>query len=74
MNNSTLGFNGERRDLISEAAHLGNGYRAYNPILMRFNSPDSWSPFGEGGLTPTLIVTATRLIAAILRGTWAGNR
>lgn len=29
---------------------LGNGYRAYNPILMRFNSPDSWSPFGRGGL------------------------
>ncbi|EIC85448.1 RHS repeat-associated core domain-containing protein [Serratia sp. M24T3] len=52
MNNSTLGFNGERRDFISEAAHLGNGYRAYNPILMRFNSPDSWSPFGEGGINP----------------------
>ena len=29
---------------------LGNGYRAFNPVLMRFNSPDSWSPFGEGGL------------------------
>jgi len=29
---------------------LGNGYRAYNPILKRFNSPDSLSPFGKGGL------------------------
>jgi hypothetical protein len=29
---------------------LGNGYRAYNPTLMRFHSPDSWSPFGGGGL------------------------
>ncbi|WP_434706426.1 RHS repeat-associated core domain-containing protein [Pseudomonas sp. Z1-12] len=29
---------------------LGNGYRAFNPGLMRFNSPDSLSPFGEGGL------------------------
>lgn len=29
---------------------LGNGYRAYNPALMRFNSPDNQSPFGEGGL------------------------
>jgi hypothetical protein len=31
---------------------LGNGYRAYNPRLMRFHSPDSWSPFGAGGLNP----------------------
>ncbi|MFA1026632.1 MULTISPECIES: RHS repeat-associated core domain-containing protein [Pseudomonas syringae group] len=29
---------------------MGNGYRAYNPVLMRFNSPDSLSPFGKGGL------------------------
>ncbi|EGH35731.1 hypothetical protein PSYJA_44541, partial [Pseudomonas syringae pv. japonica str. M301072] len=29
---------------------LGNGYRAFNPVLMRFNSPDSLSPFGEGGV------------------------
>ena len=29
---------------------LGNGYRAYNPTLMRFHSPDSLSPFGKGGL------------------------
>lgn len=29
---------------------LGNGYRAYNPVLMRFNQPDSLSPFGQDGL------------------------
>lgn len=31
---------------------LGNGYRTYNPALMRFNSPDSLSPFEAGGLNP----------------------
>lgn len=31
---------------------LGNGYRVYNPVLMRFHSPDSWSPFGNGGINP----------------------
>jgi len=47
---SLLGFNGERRDPVTGHYLLGNGYRAFNPVLMRFNSPDSWSPFGEGGL------------------------
>ncbi|WP_371850672.1 RHS repeat-associated core domain-containing protein [Pseudomonas sp. Irchel s3b6] len=45
-----LGFNGERPDPVTGHYLLGNGYRAFNPVLMRFNSPDSWSPFGEGGL------------------------
>ncbi|WP_264774157.1 RHS repeat-associated core domain-containing protein [Coxiella burnetii] len=49
---SVLGFNGERLDPVSGTYHLGNGYRAYNPILMRFNCPDSWSPFGAGGINP----------------------
>jgi RHS repeat-associated protein len=49
---SVLGFNGERLDPVSGTYHLGNGYRAYNPILMRFNTPDSWSPFGAGGINP----------------------
>lgn len=44
------GFNGELLDDITGHYLLGNGYRAYNPVLMRFNSPDSLSPFGEGGL------------------------
>ncbi|VVO33408.1 RHS repeat-associated core domain-containing protein [Pseudomonas fluorescens] len=47
---SLLGFNGERPDPVTGHYHLGSGYRQYNPVLMRFNSPDSWSPFGEGGV------------------------
>ncbi|MQQ36505.1 RHS repeat-associated core domain-containing protein [Pseudomonas sp. SZ57] len=47
---SLLGFNGERCDPVTGHYLLGNGYRAYNPVLMRFNSPDSLSPFDEGGL------------------------
>ncbi|WP_095148687.1 RHS repeat-associated core domain-containing protein [Pseudomonas sp. Irchel s3a18] len=47
---SLLGFNGERPDPVTGNYHLGNGYRQFNPVLMRFNSPDSWSPFGEGGV------------------------
>ncbi|EJL88509.1 RHS repeat-associated core domain protein containing protein [Herbaspirillum sp. CF444] len=50
MNTSILGYNGQRQDPVSGTYHLGNGYRAYNPVLMRFNSPDAWSPFGAGGI------------------------
>uniref|UniRef100_UPI00214AE743 RHS repeat-associated core domain-containing protein n=1 Tax=Pseudomonas sp. UMAB-08 TaxID=1365375 RepID=UPI00214AE743 len=42
--------NGEPPDPVTGHYLLGNGYRAFNPALMRFNSPDSVSPFGEGGL------------------------
>ncbi|WP_153785740.1 RHS repeat-associated core domain-containing protein [Pseudomonas sp. EMN2] len=45
-----LGFNGERFEPVTGCYQLGNGYRAYTPVLMRFRSPDSWSPFGRGGL------------------------
>ncbi|KAF0255218.1 RHS repeat-associated core domain-containing protein [Pseudomonas putida] len=45
-----LGFNGERSDQIAGHYFLGNGYRAFNPPLMRFNSPDTMSPFRIGGL------------------------
>jgi RHS repeat-associated protein len=47
---TALGFTGERR--ITSTGHylLGNGYRAFNPVLMRFNGPDKLSPFGKGGL------------------------
>lgn len=45
-----LGYNGELREPKIGWYLLGNGYRAFNPRLMRFQSPDSWSPFGEGGL------------------------
>lgn len=47
---SMLGFNGEIADPVTGHYLLGNGYRAFNPVLMRFNSPDSLSPFGEGEL------------------------
>lgn len=47
---SLLGFNGQRPDLMTGHYLLGNGYRAFNPVLMQFNSPDSLSPFGKGGL------------------------
>lgn len=48
----SLGFNGEVRDPQSGWYLLGQGYRAYNPTLMRFHSPDSLSPFGAGGVNP----------------------
>ncbi|MBM1188560.1 RHS repeat-associated core domain-containing protein [Pseudomonas lundensis] len=47
---SAIGFNGERPEPETGHYLLGQGYRAFNPVLMRFNSPDSWSPFGEGGI------------------------
>lgn len=50
--NLMTGFNGERIDPLSGCYSLGNGYRAYNPVLMRFNCPDSLSPFDTGGINP----------------------
>ena len=47
---SLLGFNGERPDAMTGHYLLGNGHRAFNPVLMRFNSSDNFSPFGKGGL------------------------
>ena len=47
-----LGFNGEYLEPVTASYHLGRGYRAYSPVLMRFCSSDSWSPFGKGGLNP----------------------
>ncbi len=42
-------FNGERLEVVAAAYLLGNGYRLFSPGQMRFNSPDSQSPFGAGG-------------------------
>ncbi len=47
---SLLGFNGERLDQFIFSYQLGNGYRLFDPGLMRFYAPDSMSPFGRGGL------------------------
>ncbi|MEZ8724616.1 RHS repeat-associated core domain-containing protein [Vibrio pomeroyi] len=44
------GFNGAVLDPISKQYQLGNGYRSYNAVLMRFHSMDSLSPFDEGGI------------------------
>lgn len=49
---SLLGFSGEAVDPVTGHYLLGNGHRAFNPVLMRFNSPDRLSPFGKGGLNP----------------------
>ncbi|ATP46018.1 hypothetical protein CR511_18985 [Pseudomonas putida] len=44
------GFNGERPDFLTQNYVLGNGHRVFDLSLKRFNSPDSRSPFGGGGL------------------------
>ncbi|WP_081332432.1 RHS repeat-associated core domain-containing protein [Pseudomonas viridiflava] len=44
------GFKGQRIDPVTEHYMSGNGYRSFNPVLLRFNCPDSLSPFGEGGI------------------------
>lgn len=44
------GFNGQLHDPALDGYLLGNGYRLFSPVLRRFYSPDSLSPFGEGGI------------------------
>ncbi|WP_082056637.1 RHS repeat domain-containing protein [Pseudomonas sp. 10-1B] len=48
---SLLAFNGEAREHALGWYLLGSGYRAYNPGLMRFHSPDSLPP-EEAGINP----------------------
>ena len=45
-----LGFNGECPEVLRVTIYWAKGTRAFNPVLMRFNSPDELSPFGEGGI------------------------
>jgi RHS repeat-associated protein len=52
MDYAVLGYTGAYRDAVTGDYPLGNGYRAYLPMLMRFAAPDSWSPFGRGGVNP----------------------
>lgn len=49
-NDALLGFKGALLDNVSGHYLLGNGYRGFRSELMRFCGPDSWSPFGSGGL------------------------
>lgn len=71
MNNSVMGFNGERRDSVSGTTHLGNGYRAYNPVLMHFTCPDSASPFGAGGINPYAYCASDPINRADPSGHWS---
>ncbi|EPJ2810487.1 RHS repeat-associated core domain-containing protein [Pseudomonas putida] len=45
-----LAFTGQPVDPETGCYHLGHGRRTYNPVLMRFQSPDAFSPFSIGGL------------------------
>lgn len=47
---SQLRFNGALRESMSGCYSLGNGYRMYSPVLMRFLRPDMESPFQKGWL------------------------
>ena len=47
---SVLRYTGQRKEPVTGHYLLGNGYRAFNPVLMRLNAPDNLSPFGAGGL------------------------
>lgn len=60
LENSLL-FNGVAMDAILCAQHLGDGYRAYGSALMRFNSMDSISPFGKGGVNAYAYVSGDPL-------------
>lgn len=52
-----LAFNGEAREQALGWYLLGSGYRAYNPGLMRFHSPDSLPP-EVSGINPYLYALA----------------
>jgi len=45
-----FGFDGQLTDSKTNWQFLGQGYRAYNPMLHRFMSQDSMSPFNKGGI------------------------
>ena len=60
--NLLVGYTGTYQDPVTVGYPLGNGYRMYLPELMRFNSPDSWSPFGKGGIHPYAYCAVDRAI------------
>lgn len=43
-------FCGEPKDPLTGCYHLGNGYRQFDPGIMRFQNADAMSPFGKGGI------------------------
>jgi len=47
---SATGFTGQLKAWSLPGYFLGSGYRFFNTVLMRFHSPDSFSPFAAGGI------------------------
>jgi len=47
---SATGFTGQLKAWTLPGYFLGSGYRFFNTVLMRFHSPDSFSPFAAGGI------------------------
>lgn len=45
-----LGYNGHLLNGVVQGYLLGNGRRLFSPVLMRFLSPDIFSPFEKGGI------------------------
>jgi len=46
----SIAFNGLFQERLTGHYWLGNGYRVFDTVLMRFHRPDDRSPFGDGGL------------------------
>ncbi|BBV95467.1 RHS repeat-associated core domain-containing protein [Pseudomonas sp. FYR_2] len=46
------GFAGQLPETALGGYLLGNGYRLFSPVLMRFTAADDWSPFGAAGVNP----------------------
>lgn len=65
-----LGFNGQITERSTGWYHLGNGHRVYNPVLMRFHSPDRLSPFGKGGINAYAYCEGDPLNFADPTGQW----
>lgn len=50
LQSTLLRFKGQLKDACTGNYLLGNGYRSFNPRLMRFASADTASPFAQGGI------------------------
>lgn len=44
------GYTGQFKEVGTKGYFLGEGYRNYSPSILRFNAPDTYSPFGAGGV------------------------